>query len=428
LRSYLCLQAAIETLAREIITVLALYKLLDTDIQPLPLGSDEAAPTIAREYLERRVLNERCGGAPVLLWIRSVANRLSQETDDKRNEHDYIRQLCPLVLDEFSIRLDKLWTTDQAVHWRDGLFYGSNLDNDVYITALYTQTGPVVARWILHGNDLAKTSHLFGSAHIHAGRYSNQEVLAAMLDVRHEFDFQELRMYLLIRAAEYGRVEATQFLWNFQAVERPWALLKRIKRPSYFSYNERVLATLHTPSGEIFDFLVKKRREHCVTRTFGVKEYTAFLVRSARNGWVDMTARYLALGARIDGFGLSSEYKQRPLLGACRNGHEEVVRVLLEHGADTCKPALETAVRRGQFAVVFLLLEYGAEIGNALAEAVGKGYRSIVGKLLARGSYGQEELQILLSRALEMEDEATFQDHVEYTRVSEVRRAAFASS
>ncbi|KAL7773147.1 hypothetical protein CFE70_003111 [Pyrenophora teres f. teres 0-1] len=148
--------------------VLALYKLLDTYIQPLPLGSDLAAPTITTAYLERRVLNERCGGAPVLLWIRAVASRLSQETDDKRNEHDYIRQLCPLVLDEFSIRLDKLWTTDQYVHWRDELFYGSNLDTDVYITAVYTQTLPIVARWILRGNYLGKTSLLFGSAHIHA--------------------------------------------------------------------------------------------------------------------------------------------------------------------------------------------------------------------------------------------------------------------
>ncbi|EFQ96448.1 hypothetical protein PTT_01137 [Pyrenophora teres f. teres 0-1] len=244
-------------------------------------------------------------------------------------------------------------------------------------------------------------------------------LLAAMLDIRHEFDFQELRMYLLVWAAEYGRVEATQFLWNFQAVERPWALSKRIKRPSYFSYNERVLATLDTPSLEIFEFLVRKRREYCVTRTFGVKEYTAFLVHSARNGWVDMTARYLALGARIDGLGSSSEYKQRPLLGACRNGHEEVVRVMLEHGADTCKPALEIAVQHGQFPIVSLLLEYGAEIGKALAEAVGKGYRSIVGRLLARGSYGQEELQSLLSRALEMEDKATFQDLLEYSRINE---------
>jgi len=224
------------------------------------------------------------------------------------------------------------------------LFYGSNLDTDVYITALCTQKLPVVAIGILHGNDLAKRSLLFDSAHTHAARYGSNEILAAMIDLRHEYDFQRLRMCFFVEAAQHGRVEATQFLLNFKAVERPWVFSKRIKRPSYCSYNERQLVTLHTPSWEIFKVVVKKRIEHCISRTFGVKEYTAFLVHSARNGWVDRTARYLALGARIDGLGLSSEYEQQPLLGASRNRHEEVVRVLLEHGADTSKPALETAV------------------------------------------------------------------------------------
>ena len=89
-------------------TALSLFKLLDTYFKRLPISSDEAVPSIATTYLERRVLNERCGGAPVLLWIRSVANRLSQETDDERNEHDYIRQLCPLVLETCSVRLNDI--------------------------------------------------------------------------------------------------------------------------------------------------------------------------------------------------------------------------------------------------------------------------------------------------------------------------------
>jgi ankyrin repeat protein len=55
--------------------------------------------------------------------------------------------------------------------------------------------------------------------------------------------------------------------------------------------------------------------------------------------------------------------EQRPILGVCRNRHVEVVRLLLAHGADTCQPVLETAVRYGQFGVPFLLLQHGAEKG-----------------------------------------------------------------
>lgn len=420
-----CLPTAIEIFASEIVAALSLFKLLDTYFKPLPVGSDEAVPSIATTYLERRVLNERCGGAPVLLWIRSVANRLSQETDDERNEYDYVRQLCPLVLETCSVRLDDLWTVDQAVAWRNGLFNDSNLDTDVYITAVYTQTLPVVSRWISSRKGLARSSLIFGRAHLHAARYGNHEILAAMMDLRYESDFQRLRTSFLVEAAKYGRVGVTRFVLEFQAVERPWLCSRKIKRPSYPSSNERELALLNTPSQEIFDVVMEKRREHCISRTFGVKEYTGFLVYSARHGWVDMTERYLALGARVDGLGLSSEYRQRPLLGACRNGHNEVVQVLLEHGASACKPALETAVQNGHFEVVSLLLEYNAEQGNALAEAVSKGYRSIVRRLLGRGSYDKEFLQGFLDRAVEIEDQAMLEDLLEYSRGARVVRVEF---
>lgn len=422
-----CLPTAIGIFASEIVAALSLLKLLDTYFKPLPVGSDEAVPSIATTYLERRVLNERRGGAPVLLWIRSVANRLSQETDDERNEYDYVRQLCPLVLETYSlrVRLDELWTVDQAVGWYDGLFNESNLETDVYITAVYTQTLSVVSRWISSRRGLAKSSHLFGRAHHHAARYGNHELLAAMMDLRYEDDFQRLRISFLVEAAEYGRVGVTRFVLDFQAVERPWLFSRKIKRPSYLSSNERELALLNTPSWEIFNVVMEKRREHCVSRTFGIKEYTGFLAYSARHGWVDMTERYLALGARVDGLGLSSEYRQRPLLGACRNGHKDVVQVLLEHGASACKPALETAVQNGHFEVVSLLLEYNAEQGNALTEAVCKGYRSIVRRLIGRGSYDKEFLQGLLDRAVEIEDQAMLEDLLEYSRGARVGRVEF---
>lgn len=128
----------------------------------------------------------------------------------------------------------------------------------------------------------------------------------------------------------------------------------------------------------------------------------------------------------MDGLGSSVSHKQRPLLGACRNGHREVVRVLLDYGADTCQPALETAVRYGQFAVVSLLLEHDAETGGALAEAVAKGYRSIVGALLERGANVKDELQGLLTRAIEIEDEVIFRTLTEYAgdALNEATRAA----
>jgi hypothetical protein len=90
------------------------------------------------------------------------------------------------------------------------------------------------------------------------------------------------------------------------------------------------------------------------------------------------------------------------------NGHVEVARLLLAHGADTCHPALETAVRYGQFAVAFLLLRHGAENGGAIAEGVAKGYRTIVQALLEDDTDAKLGLQDLLVHAVRLEDEKLY--------------------
>jgi hypothetical protein len=82
--------------------------------------------------------------------------------------------------------------------------------------------------------------------------------------------------------------------------------------------------------------------------------------------------------------------------------------LLLNQGADTCQPALKTAVRYGQFAVAFLLLQHGAEKRGALAEGVTKGYRAIVQALLEHDTSAKFRLQDLLVHAVRLEDEKLY--------------------
>jgi hypothetical protein len=365
-------------------------------------------------YLERRVINERHDGAPVLLRIRDVAIQLCKACSDGRSEHDYLKQLCPLVVDTLEGRMDGIWATDRALLKTDGLLYGSHLDSDVYIAAIYTQTFPVIENWIMRGKEMGGQSPLFGNAHCHAAKYGNHEVLAAMMTTPYTDILHILRVHLLQMVAETGSLEATQFVFNFQSTQHPWRFSRKRSRPSYSFNNEIGVARLHTPSRAIFNFITEKRQIHCNTRTYGVKEHTSFLVKCARDGWVDMAVHYIALGASVNGLSFSShdesahDEKQRPILGACRNGHVEVVRLLLAHGADTCQPALETAVRYGQFAVVFLLLQHGAEKGGAIAEGVAKGYRTIVQALLKDDTNAKLGLYDLLVHAVRLEDEKLY--------------------
>ena len=404
------LRSSTEVFAREVLATLPLLKLLDSYFHLLPIDINTSLRTAATAYLERRVLNERHRGAPALLRIRSVAARLCQESVDGRSEQDYVTQLCSLALETCRPRRDEIWAASTAVSGREPTLCSNDLESDVYIAALYTNTLPVVSEWIASGKELGKRSLLFGDARCHAARFSEHKILAAMMESPYEDTFQRLRFYFLLKTAEFGRVAATRFTFSFQATERPWAFSRKRSRPSYPFSNEQGLARIHTPNPEIFDYLMEKRKAHCPSQSYGAKEWTAFLMHCAKNGWVDMAARYLALGASVDGLkSCGYDGEQRPLVVACQNGQRGVVRTLLAYGADTSRPALEVAVRYGHFAIVLLLLQHNAEVGEAVAEGVAKGYKTTVQVLLEHRASGKLEWQRLLVRAVELEDEGLLQ-------------------
>ncbi|KAF1362382.1 hypothetical protein EJ07DRAFT_44717, partial [Lizonia empirigonia] len=159
------------------LATLPLFKLLDSYFRPLPVDIDESLRSVATAYLECRVLNEQHGGAPALLRIRSVAVRLCQKIVDGRSEHDYIRQLCPLALEACRVRLDEIWAASRVVSGREPTLCSNDLESDVYIAALYTNTLPVVSGWIASGKELGRHSLLFGDARCHAANFGNHEIL-----------------------------------------------------------------------------------------------------------------------------------------------------------------------------------------------------------------------------------------------------------
>lgn len=117
---------------------------------------------------------------------------------------------------------------------------------------------------------------------------------------------------------------------------------------------------------------------------------------AARNGHAELVRLLLNEGADIN---RESEFRAIALADACYNGHEEVVKILLDRGANVniglsnihiaSRNSLEAAAYGGHLGIVQKLLDHGINThaygGRALWEAAGEGHEEIVRLLLGKG-------------------------------------------
>jgi len=84
---------------------------------------------------------------------------------------------------------------------------------------------------------------------------------------------------------------------------------------------------------------------------------------------------------------------QRALECAVRNGHEAIVRMLLDHGVQPNHWAMETVIKNNDEALVHLFLESGMDRNQALCYAADCGSEAIVRVLLENnaGAYNAQE-------------------------------------
>ena len=384
--------------------MLFIFKLLDQHLSTIQRDESLPLPFFTADYLERRIASEPIGGYPNFLRIRAMAAQLHDESNHKLSEAAYLKLLCPLVTYEHSGHRKSIWDTNG---WVDEV----DTETHVYVAATYTQTRPPIQKWIASGKKPGKVSWLFGFTLRHATIRKDYDLLAAIIrESPHKEDRQERRLQALQYVAEAGYLDATRWVFDFETDQCPWEFSRK-RRPRYAFFNETKLAGLHTPSREIFDFLMEKRRIHCIDRKFGVAAYTYFLNHCAREGWTDMGSYCLQLGAQVDGLGPDSVYageEHRPLVSACMKGHYDMARVLLQYDADISAPVLETAALCGHLPLVQLLLRYGADHGNAIAKAAAKGYKDIVEALIDDGADTRDCAGSLLVAAVNHEHEAMF--------------------
>ena len=133
------------------------------------------------------------------------------------------------------------------------------------------------------------------------------------------------------------------------------------------------------------------------------------LLAATRKGDLAEVKRLLDGGADVN---TRTRYNSTPLFFACDRGHTEIVRLLIERGADVNVKdnfynanALGWAMSKKHDDIVALLIEKGADVADALAEGIREGDRKLVELILAKGKLSQEALDDALLVATVMKNE-----------------------
>lgn len=378
--------------AREVIQVLFIFRLLDPYFGSTSRNVLFILPSFVLPYLTQRVMNEPDQGLPGLKCVRSVAERLYPERSEALERLDfrqYVEYLCRAIVNTGWFSVAKVFKLYDPI---------DDLDPHLYVAAVYTQTMPFLRRWHAEGNEYMLSS-IFGNPQRHIVNNCNHEVIELFLCEPDGTIHPKRRLHLMRNMMKKGHVETMRFIHNFKIQQFPWTF-EGIERKVWQSF------TLVTPNREAWNYVADLRRTYqLIERDLGPEKYTESLSRCAEKGWADMVVYLADLGAYINGEKSDDDDDSIPLAVACKNGHLNVVEVLLARGATT-SGAVEAASQQGHITLTRILLQYKADTGRALDAAVAGGYRDIVELLLDHGDNANTVSSDSLVKIIDLEHSA----------------------
>ncbi|KAK8132284.1 hypothetical protein PG999_000457 [Apiospora kogelbergensis] len=191
--------------------------------------------------------------------------------------------------------------------------------------------------------------------------------------------------------------------------------------PAYRGYQDFLIATLRcTMRIPIFDRIYQVCKDYLVQYTWPWPTtraerraqtqgefLSAHFCRAAICGELAMMKHLVQLGARLEYTNQlvdDSKYGYKALVSCvAAGGHADVLTYLLRNGAQTGSRSLEAACRYGNPDVVRILLDHGAEdsfeVGNALIESIKGEHETALRLLLEMGTIADEDQ---LSQALDV--------------------------
>ncbi|KAI1847943.1 hypothetical protein JX266_006056 [Neoarthrinium moseri] len=260
----------------------------------------------------------------------------------------------------------------------------SDLEADLCVAAIYLGPKAYIERLIADGAQFCNEdrrrnvrSSIFGDSFHVATVRGSLDIIKLLLSCNSEYRETGTPLFvhqreILFSAADQDHRECLDFALGSGAFKIPEEETQRMSRGSVVILRsalsatpwpaayERIAAMLG-PRDEMFDPLLR--------------EPAVWLARKAGSGRSEMVRYFLEKGAKPNHVNSHRDttdrrsYKYKPLLTAARKGHVDIVKLLLDAGADPNwyapqDSALMGAVWHGTTAVVQLLLDHGADVNE----------------------------------------------------------------
>jgi hypothetical protein len=314
-------------------------------------------------YLECRVNKEPIDGDLHLMCIRRVAEQLTTNTQTRA---DYTARLCMLGASNIGRAFpafQKAWMPVSEDAFREHL----------QAAAVYLNHVAKVDSW----GAPTTTSTIFGSCLELCVQSGSMDMLALYLRGERIVN----RRKLLSEAAMLGRLDMVEFVHNYNIETTPWRFKDAFGSTSDSNAFKRAL---RTPNIVVWDYIMGLHHHYGIDYKMGLLK--GLMVRYASRGWVN-TARHLLeqyargkIPMRRDGVYVPFSPAQK--------SYQNPVDTLLQ--ADPNR-IMTNAISNGHLNFVQLLLEYGCDTLGAVTEAAKKGYEDIVRVLLQSGADVNEE-------------------------------------
>lgn len=336
----------LEFFSSEVIQALYTSKILE-DLCRLP----HRYPPLCLGYLQFKTLGQRGYVTAPRKVIRQIADRLCVENVIPESSVDeirsaYIKQLCSLAFRRNNC-LSSFFQQHRTIDDDDNA-----LQRHLFVAAVYTNSLSLVRRLITQGCSPWAVSSLFGLSLTAAALQGHDEILETLLATCSP---HSIRRYMALTcASEEGHFNTVELV--LQPRWGSWDLGNENSRD-----RAALNKALNTPNLEVFRRIMAARENTPLQGPLSQELLGDLINMSSPNGWNETTRFLLDMGAPADGYKISAAH--RPIIEACHRGFAEIVRLLLQHGADT-HGALTKAAGSGYLGIVRILVDNGCDVNE----------------------------------------------------------------